>query len=202
MRRIVLAGVVVAAIGSLISHTDAQLIEHTHPAANAVCLGSGSASTKCDLVWMNYSVESRKTASADDSYYANCPHATATKPECYQSYSDAKDSSSNWGTGATNALVPFTTAGPLTTGIYYGTGSADGRIFVGIRFDGAGSGAVAAGAGRNRTSDPYECVTLYGNDETPGHVIAGALSSTGISDDKTDYDTDGQVCGEYLRGVL
>ena len=47
-----------------------------------------------------------------------------------------------------------------------------------------------------------ELLTLYGNDESNGHVIAGTLTQAGVSDDGTDYDTDGQVCGEVARGLV
>jgi len=202
MRRVMLglisAGLVAAAFSG-----GARLVEHNHAAANAVCLGNQTADGKCDAAWVNYSVESRKNASGDDSKMANCPKATSTQQECYQRYDDSRQTSSNWGSPANTPVDGGTTLGPLQYGgLFYGGGSTDVRVWTGVRVIGEGSGSVAVGAGQNKSGHLYECATLYGGDETSDHSISKNLNDAGISDDRSDYETDGQVCGELVRGVL
>ncbi len=195
MRKVV-TGLMLALIAGALAGNEIVLVEHDTPAGTIACVGAESGG-KCDLVWLNYSVETLQA----DRTKVNCPR---TSGECYQSSDDARSTSSGWGTGASSDVVPGIVAGPLSVGLATSptTSTNSVRIWTGIRAQGGGSGAVAVGAGRNAASDPFGCLTLYGADGTDGHVIAGGLASSGISDDATDYDTDAQFCGELLRGVV
>lgn len=202
MRTSIIAALVAGLVASL-GGSAITLVQHSAQAGEVACVGERRPDGKCDIVWLNYSVESRKTASYDDGKRVNCPKATTTQPECYQRYEDTKSASSNWGSSATTPLVPKTSAGPLEFGgVFYGLTGRDARAWTGLRVTGLGSGSIATGAGRNGSEDPFACFTIYGNDETPDHSISGALADAGLSDDRSDYDTDVQFCGEFLRGIV
>lgn len=195
MRRMV-TGLMLAVVAGALAQGGMVLVEHDTPASTIACAGAQSGG-KCDLVWVNYSVETLQA----DKAKANCPR---TSGECYQSYEDPRSTSAGWGSPASTPLVPKTTLGPLTVAVSTTSVSQtnDVRAWGGIRADDGGSGAVAAGGGRNASNDPYACLTAYGNDETDGSVISNGLADATISDDRSDHDTDAQVCGELLRGVL
>ena len=201
MRKI-FSGLMLAALAASMFGGGTRLVQHNAPAGEAACAGARSGG-KCDLVWLNYSVESRY----DDRSKVNCPSAAPTtsnpNPRCYESWQDSKRASSGWGTTADKVLVPAAALpGFQFGGVTYGTGAADARIWTGLSVAGGGDGSAAVGAGRNASNDPFLCVTAYGRDGTDGRRIGGLLNQLGISDDTSDDDSDAQLCGEILRGVL
>jgi hypothetical protein len=100
-----------------------------------------------------------------------------------------------------NNPTPFAKqdAGPLHYfGVYSneaGTPSGNGRVWTGVRADGVGTVAVAAGGGAaDSTGHPHGCVQAFVQDGSGGQ-ISGALASAGLSDNASDTDTDYQICG-------
>lgn len=194
MRRLLILAVLAASVAG----ARVVSVQHNAPAAEAACAGNRDGG-KCDVIWVTYSVESLGA----DKTKVNCPKGSSAARECYAGYEDSKGTSTGWGTPATTALVPKTPAGPVEIGgVSYGTGPADARAWTGAKVQGAGAGSVAVGGGRNASNDPFACVTLYGGDETDGHRISAGLNDAGIADDRSDYDTDAQFCGEFFRGLV
>lgn len=188
------------------------LLNHQNPPMQLACFGG----TNCGIVELYGSVESRPNQT--NSSKVNCP--SSATDECYETYTDTKNTSTGWGTSATHpygenlpvvgptlkTVTQGVTAGPATWGGFYdNTGSfpsGDGRVWTGAAVAGVGQTSVAAGGGA-ASGKPFGCVTWYGRDDLPGHPIATVVDQlTHIGATPSgDEDTDVQVCGHLLSGV-
>ncbi|HVL33247.1 MAG TPA: hypothetical protein VM600_06660, partial [Actinomycetota bacterium] len=120
MNRVACLMVLAACLATAGSDTTVQ---HQAPAAELLCVGN-RVGNKCDIVWLNYSVESRATPPGQPSEHekVNCPRGTSTQPECCRSAEDVRGSSAGWGSAAGTTLAPRTTVGPVDLlGVAYGS---------------------------------------------------------------------------------
>ncbi len=180
------------AAAALLVGASPVLAQHNAPAQTIVCAGDA-----CGVARISYSVES--TSTTGDGSKVNCPQTG----ECYNSYDDSQRGSSGWGPTATPVGPAIPKVGPVQLGgVALGTSASAARAWTGLCADGGGCGSVAVAGGRNTSGHAFFCVTAYGADGTSGGQISKALNDAGISDDRTDLDSDGQVCGTLLEGAL
>jgi hypothetical protein len=165
----------------------------TYTKGQTVCAGAPIAGGHCSIATITAATGTK----AGDGSFVSCPE---TSGYCFSGYQDTKNSNAAWGPSANTELVPQMTLGPVVTpGVWASSPSTTAdRVWVGMAA-GDSAGSLSIGAGRNPAGHPFVCVVGYGRDGTPGHVIAGALTTLGANPDN-QTQSDAQVCGAFLEG--